>query len=115
MDLPRALEQFDKLSRAQDLVAWARLSAAESEADVLLRQGQFELALQGYQALAAQLVDEDRLRTLDVKALASEGLPREAISALLLGDELAPSWDVAAAKLGEWSTSRPSSKAWPTT
>lgn len=107
MDLQRAAQAFTKLSTASDLAPWARLAAQEARADVLLRQGQVAAALEGYDELAQKLVDEDRLRTLDVKRLAREGLRREAIVALLLGDELGPSWDVAAPKLGEWSASAP--------
>ncbi|HET9932244.1 MAG TPA: tetratricopeptide repeat protein [Polyangiaceae bacterium] len=106
-DLQRAAVSFGKLSEARDMAPWARLSAQEARADVLLRQGQTEQAFDAYDALAQKLVDEDRLRTLDVKRLADEGLAREAIVALLLGDELGPSWDVAAPKLGQWSALAP--------
>ncbi|MFZ5891322.1 MAG: tetratricopeptide repeat protein [Myxococcota bacterium] len=106
-NLPRALFEYGALAEAKDAMPWARLAALENRADVLLRQGQLEQALSEYEKLRDKLVDEDRLRTLDVKELATHGIAREAISALLLGDELGPSWDVAAPKLGEWSTLAP--------
>jgi hypothetical protein len=76
---------------------------------VLLKAGQLEAARAQYDELAREIADEDRLRTLDVKRLAVDGVAREAIIALLIGDELGPSWDVAAPKLGEWSMLEPDS------
>jgi hypothetical protein len=101
--LNAAITGLAALAAAPDLAPWARLVALEHRADALLQQGQVDAAREQYAALAAQLADEDRLRTLDVKREADEGLAREAILALLLGDEQGPSWDVAAPKLGEWS------------
>jgi tetratricopeptide (TPR) repeat protein len=107
-DLQGALLAYAALSEAPDVTPWARLSALESRADVLLRQGQIDRAVDEYEKLRQKLVDEDRLRTIDVKELATSGLARESIIALLLGDTLGPSWDVAAPKLGEWAAVEPS-------
>jgi tetratricopeptide (TPR) repeat protein len=106
-NLAGALLEYAGLARADDLAPWARLNALEGKADVLMRQGQYEQARAEYDQLSRLFVDEDRLRTLDVKSLATAGLAREAIFALLIGDELGASWDVAAPKLGEWSALNP--------
>jgi tetratricopeptide (TPR) repeat protein len=104
-----AASSYAALAQAADAAPWARLVALEARADLLLRAGQLEAAREQYAELEKRLVDSDRLRTLDVKRLADSGIAREAIVLLLIGDELGPSWDVAAAKLGEWSTLEPSS------
>ncbi|HYO94082.1 MAG TPA: tetratricopeptide repeat protein [Polyangiaceae bacterium] len=105
--ISQASEAYGVLSEANDAAPWARSAAQEAMADLALRQGQVELARKGYQQLATTTADEDRLRTLDVKQLADAGIAREAIVLLLIGDELGPSWDVAAAKLGEWAARDP--------
>ena len=78
-------------------------------ADLSLREGQVGAAREQYAELERRLVDPDRLRTLDIKRLAEFGIARDAILTLLIGDDLGPSWDAAAAKLGEWSALEPSS------
>ncbi|HLV67479.1 MAG TPA: hypothetical protein VKY73_16770 [Polyangiaceae bacterium] len=87
--------------------AWARTVALEARADLLLRRGELEAARSIYAELAQKTADPDRLRTLDVKRLAPPGIGRDAIVMLLIGDADGPSWDVAAAKLGEWSALDP--------
>jgi len=101
--LTRAEQRYLELQRAGDLAPWARLLAREAQADVALRQGRLEAARELYAALARDLVDEDRLRTLDVKRSADEGIARDAVLALLVGEEFGPSFEIAAGKLGEWS------------
>ncbi|HYJ09527.1 MAG TPA: tetratricopeptide repeat protein, partial [Polyangiaceae bacterium] len=101
--LAAASARYEALAAAADAAPWAKLAALEARADVLLREGQLEGARARYAELAQRLVDEDRLRTLDVKRLADSGVAREALVTLLIGEELGPSWDVAAAKLGKWS------------
>ncbi len=52
--------------------------------------------------------DEGRVRTLDVKRWAREGLAYESVATLLVGDsELGASWDVAAPLLGIWGEREP--------
>jgi Flp pilus assembly protein TadD len=104
-----AASSYAALAKAEDAAPWAKLVALEARADLLLRAGQLDAAREQYAELEQRLVDSDRLRTLDVKRLADSGIARDAIVALLIGDELGPSWDVAAAKLGEWSVREPSS------
>ncbi|MFO7181223.1 MAG: hypothetical protein DIU78_021155 [Pseudomonadota bacterium] len=83
--------------------AWARTVALEARADLLLRRGELDAARSIYAELAQKTADPDRLRTLDVKRLAPSGIGVDAIVMLLIGDADGPSWDVAAAKLGEWA------------
>lgn len=106
-NLKEAAASYGALASAGDVAPWAKLLALEAQADVLLRKGQTQAAHEQYRELARELVDEDRLRTLDVKGLAGEGIAREAIVLLLIGDENGPSWDAAAPKLGEWSALTP--------
>jgi tetratricopeptide (TPR) repeat protein len=105
--LDRARNAYAALAKEQDSPMWARLAALEAEGDLLLREGRLEEAREAYAQLAKDLVDADRLRTLDVKRRAAQSLGREAVVMLLIGDELGPSWDVAAGKLGEWSALDP--------
>ncbi len=108
-DLERARKAYANLATRQDAPVWANLVALEAEGDLLLRQGELEAARAVYGKLAESLTDADRLRTLDIKRRVSHGIGREAIVMLLIGDELGPSWDVAAGKLGEWAALEPSS------
>jgi tetratricopeptide (TPR) repeat protein len=105
--LERARGAYAALSKERDAPTWARLSALEAEGDLWLREGRLEEARRAYAELATNLVDADRLRTLDVKRRAALSPGREAVVMLLIGDELGPSWDVAAGKLGEWSALDP--------
>ncbi|HET9953006.1 MAG TPA: tetratricopeptide repeat protein [Polyangiaceae bacterium] len=103
-----AARSYRALQRATDAAPWARLQALEAEADLALRRGNLDEARALYAELAQRIVDEDRLRSLDVKRLAEPGLAQRAIVALLIGDELGPAWDSAAPLLGEWSASNAS-------
>jgi hypothetical protein len=94
---------YSAVAEASDAAPWAKLAALEARADLWLRQGNLEAARAEYAALAARVADEDRLRTLEVKSLATPGIAREAIVNLLVGEELGPSWDLGAPKLGEWA------------
>lgn len=105
--LEHAQDAYARIGLSQQAPTWARLSARESRADLLLRQGRFAQARREYTQLSTQVADEDRLRTLDVKRAVSEGISQRALVLLLIGDELGTSWDVAVAKLGEWSAQNP--------
>ena len=102
-ELEAARRAYQALSEEPAAPVWARLLALEAKGDLSLRSGDLAAAQAVYAELAAKIADADRLRTLDVKRRAALGLAREAIVMLLIGDELGPSWDVAAAKLGEWA------------
>jgi tetratricopeptide (TPR) repeat protein len=107
-ELEAARRTYRALSEDALAPVWARLLALEAKGDLFLRSGDLASAQAVYTELAAKVADADRLRTLDVKRRAGPGLAREAIVMLLIGDELGPSWDVAAAKLGEWAAFDPS-------
>lgn len=102
-----ATTRYEALARAADAAPWAKLAALEGRADLLLRVGKTSEAKRTYDELASLLVDEDRLRTLDVKRLATAGILREAIVTLLIGEALGPSWDAAAPLLGEHAALTP--------
>jgi hypothetical protein len=106
-ELEAARQAYEALWRDAGAPLWARLLSLEARGDLLLRQGNYEAARGVYTELAANIAEPDRLRTLDVKRRAAPGLAGEALVMLLVGDELGPSWDVAAAKLGEWAAAEP--------
>jgi tetratricopeptide (TPR) repeat protein len=104
-----ALKSYDQLSRARELSKLEQAAALETKGDIALAAGRLDDARAAYDAVAAIVVDEDRLRTLDVKRFAIDHEPgRRAIVALLIGDSVyGPSWDVAAPLLAEWQLLEP--------
>ncbi|WP_438037222.1 hypothetical protein [Sorangium sp. So ce204] len=83
--------------------------AAERLGDVALAAGDRERAAARYSEVAGRLVDEDRLRTLDVKmAAANDERARAAIVELLIGTRGgAPDRIRAAELLGAWAAQSP--------
>ncbi|WP_437933202.1 hypothetical protein [Sorangium sp. So ce341] len=83
--------------------------AAERLGDVALSAGDRERAVAWYQEVAGRLVDEDRLRTLDVKiAAAHDDRARAAVVELLIGTRGgAPDRFRAAELLGAWAAQAP--------
>ncbi|MGK3993122.1 hypothetical protein [Sorangium sp. So ce1024] len=83
--------------------------AAERLGDVALAEGDRERAAGWYREVAGRLVDEDRLRTLDVKiAAASDDRARAAVVELLVGTRGgAPDRFRAAELLGAWAAQAP--------
>jgi hypothetical protein len=80
----------------------------ETAADIEYFAGRVEQADGLYEQVAGLLFDEARLRTLDVKRWARQGLAHDAVAALLIGDaELGASWDVAAPLLGSLKEQQP--------
>ena len=108
-DEAAALKSYAELSRARELSKLEQAAALETKGDIALAAGRLDDARAAYDAVAAIVVDEDRLRTLDVKRFAIEHEPgRLAIVALLIGDSVyGPSWDVAAPLLAEWAEREP--------
>ncbi len=103
-----ARRRFEELAGDPKLHAVLRLSAEESLADLDLATGQLARAVERYRRIAAGVADEDRLRTLDVKASAASERERAAIATLLVGDvRLGRDFGEAAALLGEWSAAAP--------
>lgn len=104
-----AAQKYEALSKSPELGRLEQAAALEARGDIALSAGRTEEARAAYDAVAQVVVDEDRLRTLDVKRFAAEHEPsRRAIVALLVGDPvLGPSWDVAGPRLAEWSRAEP--------
>lgn len=83
--------------------------ALEHLADLALTVGDLEKAIAGYREVMTRLVDEDQLRTLEVKiAAASDVQARGAVVALLIGSRgRGPEKIRAAELLGAWSRAEP--------
>jgi tetratricopeptide (TPR) repeat protein len=108
-DVGRAVERFREVSADPAVPRLFQVSALEAIADQDLAAGRVDAAVKRYAEIEAVLVDEDRLRTLEVKRGLRGDLGRRAVVSLLIGENaLGPSWDVAAARLGEWSAADPS-------
>jgi tetratricopeptide (TPR) repeat protein len=107
-DEQEALRRFIELSSSKELSKVEQASALEAAGDLKFAKRQTKEAEELYAAASRVVFDEGRLRTLDVKRWAREGLAYEAIATLLVGNpELGPSWDVAAPLLGIWGEREP--------
>jgi tetratricopeptide (TPR) repeat protein len=103
-----ALAAYAQLAASPELAKLERASAREAQADVELRAGLVQDARHDYDAVAAIVADEDRLRTLDVKRSPQNERQRRAIVDLLVGDPLlGASFEVAAARLADWANAEP--------
>lgn len=103
-----ALAAYATLAASPELAKLERAGAREAQADVELRAGRLADARRDYDAVAAIVADEDRLRTLDVKRSPENELQRRAIVDLLVGDPiLGASFEVAAPRLAAWAASEP--------
>lgn len=98
------------LSADPDQSQAARDRATEDLGDLALASGDLEQAERRYRSLRATVIDEDRLRTLDVKLRAcGDAIARPAIVALLIGaPDRGPDPLEAARLLGAWSEAHPS-------
>ncbi|MDX2052073.1 MAG: hypothetical protein SFV15_06765 [Polyangiaceae bacterium] len=107
-DATLALQRYQSIAN-DGALHWAeRLSAQESRADILLREGKLAEARSLYAEIARAFVDEDRLRQLDVKSAVEPGMSRDATVNLLIGEGTrGASWDVAAVELGRWFEAAP--------
>ncbi len=99
-----AQEQWRALADDGMLPDTTRLRAQESLADLYLSEGNNEKAEAVYAKLLDKVVNENRLRTIDVKLRASRNpFEARAVRALLLGDPgRAPDPRLAFALLGKW-------------
>ena len=103
-----ALSAYATLANAPELAKLEQAGAREAKADLELRGGRLELARRDYDAVAAIIADEDRLRTLDVKRAPRTELQRRAVVDLLVGDPLlGPAFEIAAVRLSEWASADP--------
>jgi tetratricopeptide (TPR) repeat protein/outer membrane lipoprotein SlyB len=112
-DREKGRAELEALATRQDVPRTWRDRADEALADADFIDGNLEAARKRYEALAARSLDEDAARTLEVKRLATEDLAaREAIQALLLGDEKrGPDTFVGGVALGRWPAATPSGRA----
>jgi formylglycine-generating enzyme required for sulfatase activity len=109
-DAERAISLHLALARADDVPKVQRARALETVGDIELGRGRGEAAKLHFAEAQKLVFAEDRQRTLDVKRLAAEGSGRDAIVALLVGeDDLGPAWDVAAPLIQAWAEREPSS------
>jgi len=103
-----ALAAYAQLAASAELAKLERASAREVRGDVELRAGRLDAARRDYDAVAAIVADEDRLRTLDVKRSPENELQRRAIVDLLIGDPmLGAAFEVAAPRIAEWASHEP--------
>lgn len=104
-----AVARWKELAANQELPSTFRQRARESLADLYLVDGQLEQAASIYSKLLEQVVDEDRLRTLDVKLRATRNRDEaRAIGELLIGGPTrAPDHKLAFALLGRWMVQQP--------
>ena len=108
-DMGAAEQSYRALAGDDALGAGAQLRALESLGDLRLRTGDVEGARERYDELSRLLVDEDRLRTIDVKTYYAD-LPeaRAALVALLVGTTAdGPGHDEALDRIGLWRAAQP--------
>lgn len=104
-----ARRRFAELAEDAKLHKLLRLAAEENIADLDLARGAAGAASERYRRIASSISDEDRLRTLDVKAAGGSEHALGAIAALLVGDPRAGrDFGEAAARLGAWAEAEPS-------
>ncbi|PIE06127.1 MAG: hypothetical protein CSA75_01150 [Sorangium cellulosum] len=105
-----AEEQWRSLAEDATLPEPTRLYAQESMADLYLSLGRPKAAEEIYESLLTKVVNEGRLRTIDIKLRASRNpFEARAIRALLLGKPgQAPNHRLAFSLLGRWMTEVPS-------
>jgi tetratricopeptide (TPR) repeat protein len=96
---------LDRIAADEALPRYIRDRALEDLGDIALAAGQGELSIQRYKQVMERILDEDQLRTLDVKiAAAKEERVRPAVVALLIGSRgRAPDKVLAAELLATWA------------
>jgi tetratricopeptide (TPR) repeat protein len=107
-DEAAAVKAYATLASSPELAMLEQAGAREAEADVELRAGRVADARRDYDAVAAIVADEDRLRTLDVKRSPENEIQRRAIVDLLVGDPvLGAAFEEAAPRLADWAMAEP--------
>jgi len=108
-EIEQARQAYAALLGDDSLSALEREWLEERLGDVALRDGKLAAAAAHYDRARKLLVDQDDLRTLEVKRAALQGgehakLARRAITDLLIGDPaFGADWSTAAPALGRWS------------
>jgi tetratricopeptide (TPR) repeat protein len=107
-DRERGRELLLEIASAEKTPRTFRDRAEEALADADFLDGLFGAAAARYAKLAAQSLDEDAARTLEVKAVGASSAPaRPAVQALLLGDaKHGPDVFVGGVELGRWGAPR---------
>jgi len=102
-------QQWKNLADDGLLPATIRDRAREAVADSYLAEGEGEKAAAIYERLLTSVIEEDRLRTLDVKLRAARNpFETRAVTALLIGDpETGPDPILAFTLLGKWMAEVP--------
>lgn len=107
-DDAEARRRWGEVAGDQRLHRLLRLMAVEQTGDLDLALGDVQSAREEYAEVASALVDEDQLRTLDVKSNPGTDEARQAIVSLLLGDpRLGRDFGESAARIGRWSAKEP--------
>lgn len=107
-DTAAARERYQAISTDAHAAKLQQLAGVEAIGDLDLEQGRVDSADKRYDQVARDVLDEDHLRSLEVKRTPENALARRAIIALLVGPpRLGTDWGVAAALLGRWSASDP--------
>ncbi len=107
-DSAAARKRYQAISTDPHTAKLNQLAAVEALGDLDLQQGKQSSAEQRYLAILPSILDEDHLRSLDVKRSPRTLLARRAIVDLLIGNpRLGTSWGVTAAALGRWSAEDP--------
>ncbi len=107
-ELDGALSGYAELAKSAEVPRPGVIRALETSGDIELGRGHADAAKRHYATALALVFDEDRARTLDVKAAAAGGEGEGAVVALLIGDtERGPSWDVAAPLIQAWADADP--------
>lgn len=104
---------YERLLDAPNVSEPQRAWLAEELGDLAFLAQDFDRARAKYTLAKTKLVDQDRLRSLDVKMVAAKQpasgqLSRRAVQSLLVGEPLFDSdWSVAAVELGRWAEADP--------
>ncbi|MFO0757079.1 MAG: hypothetical protein U0359_11355 [Byssovorax sp.] len=100
---------IETIAASPEVPRFLRDRALEELGDLDLSAGRGESAIARYREVMERTVDEDQLRTLDIKILAAQdGRVRPAVVALLLGVRgRAPDKVLAAELLGAWAATLP--------
>jgi tetratricopeptide (TPR) repeat protein len=107
-DQAAALQAYATLAASPELAKLEQAGAREARGDVELRAGHIADARTDYDAVAAIVADEDRLRTLDVKRSPDNEQQRRAVVDLLIGDPiLGAAFEEAAPRLADWASAEP--------
>lgn len=103
----RAAQIYQRIADDAGQPVTIRLRAREKLADLYLVQRKPELARTIYQQIEGVAFDSTWRRSLKLKLEAETAVEIEAVSALLLGVEGEPAWDVAVRNLVRWSNEAP--------